>query len=235
MVHRNIRKFWFFSPANPNVKFSQVSCRDLGVEMASCSAVIEVSPAAELTSHQVSTKLCPPSVPHWGVGNCSQPPHWHWGPLYLPLFLTRAPAASSSGMQEPYSGGGSQKTSQMFISTWKGWSRGLFSGVQWQEKGWVAQTQAQEVPSEHQEMLFFTVRVTTLTWVAQGGCGVSLPGDIQKLMGHSPGWLALGGPAWAGEVGLDDLQRSLPTSALLWLWKKPSVWGQSFLEKRQSG
>ena len=51
----------------------------------------------------------------------------------------------------------------------------------------MAQTQAQEVPSEHQETLFFTVRVTTLTWFAQGGCGVSLPGDIQKLMGHSPG------------------------------------------------
>ena len=34
-----------------------------------------------------------------------------------------------------------------------GWSQALFSGAQWQDKGQRAQTEAQEVPSEHEEEL----------------------------------------------------------------------------------
>lgn len=33
---------------------------------------------------------------------------------------------------------------------------------------------------------------------AQRGCGVSLLGDIQKLLGHVPGQLSLHGLAWEG-------------------------------------
>lgn len=46
---------------------------------------------------------------------------------------------------------------------------------------------------------------------AQGGCGVSTLGDNQKL--SDPGQPVLGGPAWAGGVGPDDLHRCLPTPA----------------------
>ena len=56
----------------------------------------------------------------------------------------------------------------------------------------------------------------TLAQVAQGDCGVSVLGDTQKPAGHSPGQPTLGGPAWAGGVGPGDLQRSLPTSTILW-------------------
>jgi len=34
-----------------------------------------------------------------------------------------------------------------------------------------------------------------LAWVAQGGCGVSIFGDTQKLSGHGPGQAAVGVPA----------------------------------------
>ena len=56
---------------------------------------------------------------------------------------------------------------------------------------------------EHQETLFCCEDDRALAQVAQGGCGVSTPGDIQKLPGHSPGQLALAGPAstrWPPEV-----------------------------------
>jgi len=39
-----------------------------------------------------------------------------------------------------------------------------------------------------------------LAQVAQAGCGFSVLGDIQKLYGYGPRQLALGGPAWAGDV-----------------------------------
>ncbi|KAK4832687.1 hypothetical protein QYF61_025148 [Mycteria americana] len=43
---------------------------------------------------------------------------------------------------------------------------------------------------------FFTVRVVqTLAQVAQRGCGVSIPGDIQNLTEHGPGQAALADPA----------------------------------------
>lgn len=48
-----------------------------------------------------------------------------------------------------------------------------------------------------------------------GLCGVSLLRVTQKTYGHSPGQQALGVPAWAGGVGPDDCQRSLPTSTIL--------------------
>jgi len=50
---------------------------------------------------------------------------------------------------------------------------------------------------------------------AQGVCEVSFSGDIQDPPGRSPMEPAAGDPASAGEVGLDDPQRSLPTATIL--------------------
>ena len=85
------------------------------------------------------------------------------------------------------------------------WGQTLFSGAQWQDKGQWAQTEAQEVPSEHEEELLPSEGDGTLAQAAQGGCGVSFSGDIRALSGHSPVQPALGDP-----------QRSMPTPTILW-------------------
>jgi len=54
-----------------------------------------------------------------------------------------------------------------------------------------------------------------LEWAAQGGCGVSFSGDIQDPPGRGPVQPALGDPASAGGLRLDDPQRSLPSPAIL--------------------
>ena len=53
----------------------------------------------------------------------------------------------------------------------------------------------QEVPSEHQETLFYCEGDRALAQVAQRSGGVSHLGDIQKPSGHGPGTVAVGGPA----------------------------------------
>lgn len=45
---------------------------------------------------------------------------------------------------------------------------------------------------------------------------VFILGTVQNSNGHSPGQLALGDPALIRVGGLDDIQRSLPTSTILW-------------------
>jgi len=77
-----------------------------------------------------------------------------------------------------------------------GWGQTLFSGAQRQDKGQWAQTEAQEVPSEHEEELLHSEGDGAL--VAQRGCGFSLSGDIQDPPGQGPVQPALGGPASAG-------------------------------------
>ena len=79
-----------------------------------------------------------------------------------------------------------------------GWGQALFSGAQWQEKGQWAQTEAQEVPPEHEEELRPSEGDGTLEQATQGGCGVSFSGDIQDPPGRGPVRLAVGDPAWAG-------------------------------------
>lgn len=47
--------------------------------------------------------------------------------------------------------------------------------------------------------------------------GCFILGDTQNLMGCSPKQAALADPA-LNSVGLDDLQKSLPTSFVLWIF-----------------
>ena len=77
----------------------------------------------------------------------------------------------------------------------------LFSGAQWQDKGQRAQTEAQEIPPEHEEELLPSEGDGALEQAAQGGCGVSFSGDIQDPPGRGPLQPAVGDPASAG--GLD--------------------------------
>jgi len=76
----------------------------------------------------------------------------------------------------------------------------LFSDTQRQDKGQWAQTEAQEVPSEHEEELLHSEGDGALAQAAQGGCRVS-SGDIQDPPGQGPVQPAVGDPASAG--GLD--------------------------------
>ena len=72
-------------------------------------------------------------------------------------------------------------------------------------KPWVAhsqsQTEAEEVPSEHEEELLPSEGDGALAQAAQGGCGVSFSGDIPDPPGEGPVLPTVGDPAWAG--GLD--------------------------------
>ena len=82
-----------------------------------------------------------------------------------------------------------------------GWGQALFNGAQWQDKGQWAQTEAQEVPSEHEEELLPSEGDRALEQAARGGCGVSFSEDIQDPRGQAPVQPAVGDPASAG--GLD--------------------------------
>jgi len=64
-----------------------------------------------------------------------------------------------------------------------------------------AQTEAEEVPSEHEEELLHSEGDRALEQVAQGGFGFSFSGDIQDPPGQGPVQPAVGDPASAG--GLD--------------------------------
>jgi len=77
----------------------------------------------------------------------------------------------------------------------------LFSGAQRQYKRQWAQTEAEEVPAEHEEELLHSEGDGALAQAAQRGCGVSFCGDIQDPPGQGPVQPALGDPALAG--GLD--------------------------------
>jgi len=79
----------------------------------------------------------------------------------------------------------------------------FFSGAQRQDKGQRAQTEAQEVPSEHEEELLHSEGDGALAQAAQGGCGTSFSGDIQDPPGQGPVQPAIGDPALTG--GLDQV------------------------------
>ena len=94
-----------------------------------------------------------------------------------------------------------------------GWGHTLFSGAQRQDKGQWAQTEAEEVPSEHEEEFLPSEGDGALEQAGQGGCGVSFSEGIQDLPGRGPVQPSVCDPASAG--GLDP-QRSLPTPTILW-------------------
>ena len=77
----------------------------------------------------------------------------------------------------------------------------FFNVAQRQHKGQWAQTEAQEVPSEHEEELLPSEGEGALEQAAQGGCGVSFSGDIQDSSGQGPLQPTVSDPASA--EGLD--------------------------------
>jgi len=81
-----------------------------------------------------------------------------------------------------------------------GWGQTPFSGAQRQDKGQRAQTEVQEVLSEHEEELLPSEGDGALAQAAQGGGRVSFSGDIQDPPGQGPVQPAVGDPALAGEL-----------------------------------
>jgi len=82
-----------------------------------------------------------------------------------------------------------------------GWGQTLFIGAQRQDKGQWAQTEAEEVLSEHEEELLPSEGDGALEQAVQGGCGVSFSGDIQDPPGQGPVQPGVGDPTLAW--GLD--------------------------------
>ena len=72
--------------------------------------------------------------------------------------------------------------------------------LSWQDKGQWAQTEAQEVPSEHEEELLPSEGDGALERAAQRSCGVSFSGDIQDPPAQGPVQPALDDSALAGEL-----------------------------------
>jgi len=79
-----------------------------------------------------------------------------------------------------------------------GWGQALFGSAQRQDKEQWAQTEAEEVPSEHEEELLPSEGDGALEQVAQGGCEVSFSADIQDPPGQGRVQPAVGVPALAG-------------------------------------
>jgi len=60
----------------------------------------------------------------------------------------------------------------------------------------------------------------TPTQLAQERFGISILGDIQSPSGHGAGQPALGDHPLSSGTGLDDLQRSLPTSIIVHFFRE---------------
>ena len=94
----------------------------------------------------------------------------------------------------------------------RGQGQTLFSGARRRDKKQWAQTEAQEVPAEHEEELLHSEGDGALELAAQRGCGVSFSGDIQNLPGQSPVQPAVDDPALARR--LDQITHKGPFQPL---------------------
>ena len=88
----------------------------------------------------------------------------------------------------------------------------LFGSARQQDKGQQAQTEAEEVPAEHEEELLPSEGDGALAQAAQGGCGVSFSGVIPALPGQGPLQPTVGDRASAG--GLDWMTHRGPFQPL---------------------
>ena len=79
-----------------------------------------------------------------------------------------------------------------------GWGQTLFSGTQGKEKGQWAQTEAEEVPSEHEKELLYFEGDGALEQAAVRVCGFSFSGDIQTPIGQGLVQPPLGDPVRHG-------------------------------------
>ena len=105
-----------------------------------------------------------------------------------------------------------------------GWGQTLFSGAQQQDKGQWAQTEAEEVLSEHEEELLPSEGDGAVAQVAQRGCGVSFSGDTQDLPGRGSVQPALGDPASAGGwTGWPTEVPSNPDHAVILWIRHPAI------------
>ena len=93
-----------------------------------------------------------------------------------------------------------------------GWGQTLFSGIQRQDKGQRAQTEAEEGPAEHKEELLHSEGDRALAQASQGGCGVSFSGDIPDPPGRCPVQPVLSDLALVG--GLDEMTHRGPFQPL---------------------
>ena len=96
--------------------------------------------------------------------------------------------------------------------------RGYFSGQQvGREPAGCWWTWTQKVPYKHKEEFIFCEGDRALKQAAQRGCGISFSGDIQNLPGCFSAKPTIGNLLYQG-VGLDDLQRPLPTPMIPWFY-----------------
>lgn len=70
-------------------------------------------------------------------------------------------------------------------------------------------------PSETVNILYTH---SLLEQVILSACWVSVAVDSERLTGHGPEQPTIVYPSLNGRVGLDELQRSIPTSMILWLY-----------------
>lgn len=83
-----------------------------------------------------------------------------------------------------------------------GWDQVLSCDAQWQNKRQQAQSETQEVPSQHESEILYFERGRAWEQAVRGDCGTP---SLEKLPQHGPGHHALSVPAWA-KVGPNGLR-----------------------------
>lgn len=93
-----------------------------------------------------------------------------------------------------------------------------FSLVQWQGKRPWPQIKIEEIPFKNKERHFYTTGHQTLAQFAQTSCGLSFPGDIKILPGHSSDKPAVDDPAfsWDWTRWIPEVLSDLSQLVILW-------------------